>query len=1032
VLSTTPDSAITTAGTPVTIDVLANDTGTGLVITSFSNPANGSLVYNSGDKSFTYTPAAGFVGDDAFSYMVRDAEGAPATAEVTISVVASGGATIATDDYVEVVADSGVIVPVLANDMAAGGGQLQIIAVSNPGHGVVNVLPDQSIRYVPQTGFVGIDSFAYTVLDAQGATATATVTVEVVTGNSAPIAVADTFDVVADTTTVLAVLANDSDPNGGPLQIVGFTMPSHGSLAFNAADKTFAYTPDAGYEGQDQFTYTIRDNRGASVSAAVTLSVARLVASPTAVDDQVTTEAGVPVIIDVLANDTLPAGQNVGIIAVSLPFRGKLDFNPDKTITYTPNIDFVGTDDFTYTIGNGQGGTAKATVTIAVTAAQPNEWQPTLSPELTTTIDALEAAAGGYIFVPQVGGMRTINANRDAVGNGDSVGFWSDVLSARGLTADGDGRPVWNDGEGAVSFVQPAAARGRALFFPEDITATKWHLLLCIKSTDNEKFLSQTIFQIPVLRLLANWQGDYNLDVQVISGGINFHRVEAGPINDYTLVELRRDGDTLQTRTNGQNWTTHSIIGWSSFAAADGDPNASMVGRSSYTDSSYPDFVSWSGHINGVVMALDAWLEDDANEAARRVVTAGKTLADLDPIEATAPLPPPSSSDEPGSTGTATATVGTYSQLASAIEAAGPGTIIQLADGTYSGSRIVVSASGTAENPIVIRAANLLQANVPNGFALEGSHVVVRGLTFRTGAALNLPILLGGQFNQVWRCRFPFIGGDSVRFVNGNGGRLMYCEFYSLEPDNHYQPSCEVVRGNWNSSTVHTDLEIGYCFFHDMPAKPPGESYGFRVRMALSQGGFGGGGRRFNETNAYIHHNLLQDTGSCRLAIYNSGNRLDFNTVTGQSVSGSPVSVDFNQRFGRNNVWRGCWAEGTKDGFLLHSGPNIFNGCKIVNGGTAQVFAGNIEATEPTSDAYPRSENCRFTGCDFPMIVGRVWTTSPPMNLPARNTRIEGHTGSVSLNGSSQTGTVQTGDLTEAVVTPIKITPAMVGPLAGL
>lgn len=362
-----PDTAVTTAGTPVTINVLANDTGSGLVLTSFSNPANGSLVFNAADKTFTYTPAAGFTGTDTFSYTVRDAQGVPATAEVTISVLADAGATVAMDDAVEVIAGDSVVIPVLANDMAAGGGALQVIAVSAPGHGVVNVLPDQSIRYVPQARFFGIDSFVYTVLDEAGTTASATVTVKVVAENSAPIAANESFDVVADTTTVLAILANDSDPNGGPLQIVGFTMPGHGSLVFNAADKTFSYTPDTGYEGQDQFTYTIRNNRGRSASATVTLTVARAMASPVAVDDQVTTEAGQPVTLDVLANDSLPEGQTVGIIAVTLPFKGKLAFNPDQTITYTPNAGFVGTDDFTYTIGNGKGGTAKAAVTIEVT-----------------------------------------------------------------------------------------------------------------------------------------------------------------------------------------------------------------------------------------------------------------------------------------------------------------------------------------------------------------------------------------------------------------------------------------------------------------------------------------------------------------------------------------------------------------------------------------------------------------------------------------------------------------------------------------
>jgi hypothetical protein len=379
VLSVLSETVVTTTANPVTINVLANDTGSNLRITSFSNPANGSLVFN-GNKTFTYTSAAGFVGDDSFAYTVRDAQGTPASARVTISVVPNTGATVATDDVVEVVAGGSVIVPALANDMAADDGALQITAISMPGHGDVNVLPDQTIRYVPQSGFTGIDSFTYTVTDGQGSSASATVTVKVLARNSPPIAAADTFPVEAGQPTLLAVLANDSDPDGGPLQVVGFTMPSHGSLVFNP-DRTFTYTPAAGFLGQDQFTYTIRDNRGASAVATVTLVVAEVSESPVAVDDQVTTEAGQPVTIDVLANDTLLAGQQVAIVAVTLPYRGKLAFNPDKTITYTPNPGFVGIDDFTYTISNGKGGTAKAKVTIEVTPA---------------TVTIIETYANGY------------------------------------------------------------------------------------------------------------------------------------------------------------------------------------------------------------------------------------------------------------------------------------------------------------------------------------------------------------------------------------------------------------------------------------------------------------------------------------------------------------------------------------------------------------------------------------------------------------------------------------------------------------
>ena len=421
-LSVLPDAIVTTLGTAVTIHVLANDSGSGLTITSFSNPAHGSVIFNS-DQSFTYAPTAGFVGTDSFAYTVRDAQGTPSGAEVTITVAPNDGATRATDDYIEMIAGGNAVIPVLSNDLTATGA-LQLIAISVPGHGVANVLASQSIRYVPQSGFVGIDSFTYTVIDQAGTTTSAIVTVKVLAENRAPLAKGDAFTLEAGQTTVLAILDNDSDPDGDPLQVVSYTMPSHGSLAFNP-DKTFSYTPNAGYQGADQFTYTIRDNRGASASAGVLLTIVETAEQPTAADDHVVTEAGVPVTIDVLGNDGLPAGQEIRIVAVTLPFKGKLVFNPDGTITYTPDTGFVGFDDFTYTIGNGLGGTAKATVTIEVTpAVEANTY------------------ANGYSYRRRI----VVPASSAQGGSHENFPLWLELSGAWLKATTNDGKVVGTDG----------------------------------------------------------------------------------------------------------------------------------------------------------------------------------------------------------------------------------------------------------------------------------------------------------------------------------------------------------------------------------------------------------------------------------------------------------------------------------------------------------------------------------------------------------------------------------------------------------
>jgi len=87
--------------------------------------------------------------------------------------------------------------------------------------------------------------------------------------------------------------------------------------------------------------------------------------SPTSVADTATTPQGVAVTINVLANDTDPGGDALTVTSVSKPQFGTATTN-GKTVTYTPNADFVGNDNFSYFISDGKGGEATGSVTIKV------------------------------------------------------------------------------------------------------------------------------------------------------------------------------------------------------------------------------------------------------------------------------------------------------------------------------------------------------------------------------------------------------------------------------------------------------------------------------------------------------------------------------------------------------------------------------------------------------------------------------------------------------------------------------------------
>jgi hypothetical protein len=88
--------------------------------------------------------------------------------------------------------------------------------------------------------------------------------------NQPPVAEDDTATLLTNTVDhVIAVLANDSDPDNDPLTIVAVGNPMHGVVTTDG--QTLFYTPNPGYEGADSFSYTIDDGRGGTATALVTI-----------------------------------------------------------------------------------------------------------------------------------------------------------------------------------------------------------------------------------------------------------------------------------------------------------------------------------------------------------------------------------------------------------------------------------------------------------------------------------------------------------------------------------------------------------------------------------------------------------------------------------------------------------------------------------------------------------------------------------------------------------------------------------------
>jgi hypothetical protein len=392
------DTATTPKDTSKLIDVAANDTdpddnldpasaNTGC--SGCSTPAHGTLT-NNGDGTFTYTPEAGYTGDDAFAYEICDSSGLCDTATVNITVSGTNAAPAAKNDSATTSQDKPVDIDVAANDTDADGNLDPTSAntacdgCSTPSHGTLTNNGDGTFTYEANPGFTGADSFVYEICD-DGAlcdTATVTVNVTVKTTNTAPDAVDDTVTTTKGGPVLIDVAANDTDAEGNLDRTSAGTKcgdcvpPAHGTVVDNG-NGTITYTPTPGFNGTDSFVYEICDSGLLCDIALVTVTVKGNPDTnrpPAAKNDSAKTDEATPVNIDVAANDTDPDGNlvpgsaNTECDGCSTPSHGSLTNNGDGTFTYTPEADFNGNDSFVYEICDSGARCDTATVTVAVTA----------------------------------------------------------------------------------------------------------------------------------------------------------------------------------------------------------------------------------------------------------------------------------------------------------------------------------------------------------------------------------------------------------------------------------------------------------------------------------------------------------------------------------------------------------------------------------------------------------------------------------------------------------------------------------------
>jgi len=273
---------------------------------------------------------------------------------------------IAEDDFYSVNEDSILTINptgVLLNDTNIDSDIFAIIQ-TNVGFGTLTLNLDGSFTYQPNQNFDSIDSFTYVATNGTHNSNNATVTLFVNPINDAPIAQNDTASTPEDTPVTIPVLNNDFDVDDDFFIINSITQGTNGTITTNGT--TVTYTPNLDFNGTDSFVYTISDGI-LTDNATVYVTVGLVNDAPIAQNDTATTLENTPIIISVLHNDSDVDSDLLTINSITQGSNGTITTN-GTTITYTPHLNFTGTDSFTYTISDGVNTSNSAMVTVIVTS----------------------------------------------------------------------------------------------------------------------------------------------------------------------------------------------------------------------------------------------------------------------------------------------------------------------------------------------------------------------------------------------------------------------------------------------------------------------------------------------------------------------------------------------------------------------------------------------------------------------------------------------------------------------------------------
>lgn len=349
----------------------------------------GTLSYNVTTGTATYMPAKNFNGIAKYYYRAKDTALSSTAALITIAVNKTNDAPLSgTTDPVTTNED--VPVPLTMSATDADGDTLTY-KVTFAGQGTVGAVSGNQVTFTPKQNLFGDTTLEFTATDPSGAWSPGKIPVKVTPVNDAP-----TFTtlpaVTLDEDTSVIITMKAFDPDGDPLKYAP-AMPANGSIEpVTGTENKVTFTPDRNFNGPSALDFTASDPAGLTVSGKIDISVTPVADEVKANPVTASTDEDKAVTITLLSN-----GDGTLSYKVDDPVHGSVSTPSADQVTYTPDLNFNGTETFDYTVSDG---VTSSTATVTVTVNAVND--PPVANDFSATLTATKFEKGSVALNPAV------------------------------------------------------------------------------------------------------------------------------------------------------------------------------------------------------------------------------------------------------------------------------------------------------------------------------------------------------------------------------------------------------------------------------------------------------------------------------------------------------------------------------------------------------------------------------------------------------------------------------------------------------